>query len=143
MVTPINPKQLNARDGFLKNVTITSAQLLAINTTPITVLTAPVNTANALILSSVYATHAAGTAYASVNDLTLKYTNGSGVTLSTITASGFLDSASAVAFRATNAAGLVSFGAPVVITCGTGNPTTGTFDVKLRIKYRIERLPAF
>lgn len=143
MVSPITAKQLNAREGFVKNITITSAQLLAINSTPITVLAAPVNTGNALIIERIYATHAAGTAYATVNDLKFYYTNTSGGLAGTVTASGFLDSASAQGFTVDPSSCLVQAGAPIILTCSTANPVTGTFDLKISIRYRVNKIPAF
>lgn len=143
MVAFNSASEKNYRTGFTKLVTVTSAQLLAINTTPITIMTAPVNAANCIIIDSVVASIAAGTAYTSIHDLLIKYTNASGATAATITASGFLDQTAALSFYAIPASVIPVAGAALVITCATGDPATGTAAVKLRIRYRITQNPTF
>lgn len=91
----------NARrlPGFARRVTtITSAQLLALNATPISVVPAQ-GSGVAIIVERVAIYKPAGTAYAGVaagEDLVLKYTNGSGAQVSSvIETTGFLDQTTA------------------------------------------------
>lgn len=95
---------LNRNDGIqeiLGAVTtkaVTSAQLLALNATPITVVTAA-GAGLAIVPCRVAIYKPAGTAYAGVaagEDLVLKYTNGAGAQCSgVIETTGFLDQATA------------------------------------------------
>lgn len=143
MVTALTARQTNAREGIVKNVTLTNAQVLTLNTVPTVIMTAPLVSTNAIFITSIYATIAAGTAYASTNDILLKYTNASGAITGTITASGFLTSTAALGIRGSVASGLITPGAVIVATCGTGDPTTGTSPIKITIRYRIVRVQAF
>src|SRR5262245_32436968 len=66
--------------GAVRKFTRTSAQILALNATPITVLAAP-GTGLTTVVKQALAYKPAGTAYAGVattEDLALKYTNASG-----------------------------------------------------------------
>lgn len=131
--------------------TITSAQLLALNTTPITMIPAP--GANLMIkIVSWTVRHGTGTAYAGIaagEDLVLKYTDASGAVAATaIETTGFLDQTTAQ-IRLANA--LAGSGAaastpadltPVAnaaIVCHllSGNITTGDFPLYLFIEYDI------
>src|SRR5688572_20996969 len=84
--------------GASKYTQITSAQLLALFTTPQTVVAAP-GAGLAIIPSKVVIHKPAGTAYAGIaagEDLVLKYTNASGAQCSSvIEATGFLDQTTA------------------------------------------------
>lgn len=127
------------------DVTITSAQLLALNGTPQTVLAAP-GAGFANVLLDVIAYKAAGTAYAGIaagEDLSFKYTNGSGLEVAEIETTGFLDQATAQfryasTFKA--ASGISSIvpveNAAIVAQLLVGEITTGTSDLKLRLIYR-------
>lgn len=84
--------------GAIKKTTITSAQLLALNATPQTIIPAPgAGLANILTRLQVY--KPAGTAYGGIaagEDLVAKYTNGSGAQVSSvIETTGFLDQTTA------------------------------------------------
>lgn len=95
---------LNKEDGFneligaSKFFTITSAQLLALNATPQTVLAAPA-AGTAIVPTRLVLYKPAGVAYAGIasgEDLVLKYTNGSGAQCSgVIETTGFLDQTTA------------------------------------------------
>jgi hypothetical protein len=129
------------------DVTITSAELLALFTTPISILAAPgAGFANVIEGISLY--KAAGTAYAGVatgEDLMVSYTNAAGAQIGQVETTGFLDQATAQ-HRYMRAYGFVA-AAPVssitpvdngaiVISLLVGNIITGTSDLKLRIFYR-------
>lgn len=127
------------------DVTISSAELLALNGTPKTILAAPgVGFAN--LVDGVVAYKAAGTAYAGIaagEDLSIKYTNSSGLEVLEIETTGFLDQATAQtryasSFRA--ASGISSItpveNAAFIMMLLSGEITTGTSPLKLRIYYR-------
>jgi hypothetical protein len=125
---------------------ITSAQMLALNATPVTLVAAP-GAGRALILermqlwldynSAAYAGIAAG------EDISIKYTDGSGAAVAGVEATGFLD-ATADAFRwvkGYNAASSVSDFTPtanaaLVIQMLTGEITTGNSPLRYRLWYR-------
>lgn len=128
------------------DVTVTSAQLLALNATPKTIVAAP--GANlALIFEGMVAYKAAGTAYAGVaagEDLSVKYTDASGAEVAQCEVTGFLDQATAQTryVRAQAAASGNSAITPVanaalVLHMLTGEIITGNSDLKLRVYYRV------
>lgn len=127
------------------DVNITSAQLLALNATPKQILAAP-GAGLANILLGVVAYKAAGTAYAGIaagEDLSIKYTNAAGLEVAEIETTGFLDQATAQTRWATSfaaASGISSItpvaNAALMLMLLTGEITTGTSDLKLRVYYR-------
>jgi hypothetical protein len=125
--------------GALRKVTLTTAQILALNATPITVLAAP-GTGLTTVVKGVYAYKPAGTAYAGIaagEDLTLKYTNASGAIAAQIETTGFLDSASALMATAALPGGLATTNAALVASMLTGEIITGDSDVILWITYDV------
>lgn len=138
-------------EGFahFKDVTISSAQLLALNATPITLVAAP-GANKAIILEGVVAYHAGGTAYAGIaagEDISLKYTNGSGQEVAVIETTGFLDQTTAQVRYAKPQTGAIAAGtvssitpvanAALVAHMLVGEITTGDFALKLRVYYRV------
>jgi hypothetical protein len=128
------------------DVTISSAQLLALNATPRQILAAPgANLANVLVGVVIY--KAAGTAYAGIasgEDLSVKYTDGSGTELTRIETTGFLDQATAQTrysegYRAASGIADVTptANAALVMQLLSGEITTGNSPLKLRVYYRI------
>jgi len=128
--------------------TITSAQLLALNATPISVLGAP-GSGLVNIVEGVEFYKAAGTAYggiASGEDLSLKYTNSSGQEILVCETTGFLDQTTAQFRYARAQSGAISAGtvssivpvanAAVVCMLLSGEITTGDSALKLRLFYR-------
>jgi hypothetical protein len=78
-------------------LTLTSTQLLALETTPVTLLAAP-GAGFFIQLETVIVTKPAGTAYASVgagDDISIRETDGSGTQLAGIETTGFLDQTTA------------------------------------------------
>jgi len=127
---------------------VTSAQVLALNATPQTVVAAPA--AGWAIVPSLVAIHKpAGTAYGGIaagEDLVLKYTNGSGAQCSSvIEATGFLDQTTAqtrvARFPASTGAtaGDVTpvAAAAVVLHMLTGEITTGDSDLHVRVWFDV------
>jgi hypothetical protein len=129
-----------------RDVTISSAELLALNATPKELVPAP-GAGFALVLDSVVAYKAAGTAYAGIaagEDISIRYTDGSGTELTEIEATGFLDQAGAetrFAYPYRAASGVYSVeptaNAALVAHMLTGEITTGDSDLKMRVYYRI------
>lgn len=134
----------------LSKVTITSAQLLALNATPRTIVAAPpTGFVNIFLGMALY--KPAGTAYAGIaatEDLIAKYTNGSGQQVSGyVEPVGFLDQTTAqlryvtpVASLGTTTAGdITPLSAAIVLHLAVGEITTGTSDLIVWTWYR--RLP--
>ena len=126
-------------------VTLSSAQVLALNATPISVLAAPAaGFANMII--RVTASKAAGTAYAGIaagEDIVIRYTDASGSIAATIEATGFLDSTALTSSRAAVNSCLPVVAAALVAHMATGEVTTGDSPVKLRIVYETVPVPVF
>lgn len=132
------------------DIELTTAQLLALNATPIEVIPAP-GVGKAIIILGVKWEKPAGTAYAAIDvadDLLLKYINSSGEDLIHCETTGFLDQAtkqhrySYPAQLSTNvAAGLFAItpveNAKVVAHMNNGEVTTGNTSLFGRIYYKI------
>ncbi len=127
-------------------VTITSAQLLALNATPIEVVPAP-GANQAIVPTLVALRKEAGTAYTAGagEDVVLKYTNGSGDECSAqFDSGGFLDQTTEelrVGGGAPVADGLTTLepvaNAAVVAHLLVGEVTGGTGDLHVRVEYNI------
>ena len=127
--------------------TITSAELLALYTTPIELIPAPktgnvVDTTKAILINSIKATLSAGTAYDGVGageNLVISYTNASGQVIQTFETDGFLTLATgAKTINKPNVAPLlITAGANVVAHLLSGNVATGTGTLSFDIEYDI------
>lgn len=127
---------------------ITSAQLLALNATPVTILAAP-GAGLCIVPRLVQLYKPAGTAYADIaagDDLVLKYTDGSGAQCSSVCeATGFLDQTTAemriVGMPGSTGTTAGSYepvaDAAVVLHMLTGEVTTGTGGLVVRMFYDI------
>ena len=134
--------------GMQVSATITSAQLLALNATPQTVLAAQ-GSGIAIVPTRLIVYKPAGTAYAGIaagEDLVLKYTNGSGAQCSgVIETTGFLDQTSAqvryvgMPGSTSTTAGDVTpvANAAVVLHLLSGEITTGDQPLYLRMLYDV------
>lgn len=123
------------------DVTLTSAQLLALYTTPIDAIAAPPAGIALVPLAATLFLDYGGTAYdgiAAGEDLVLRYTDGSGAIAATVEATGFLD-ASADAHRHVTFAALATLtpAAKLVWHMTTGNIATGNSPLKTRVRYRL------
>ena len=134
--------------GPAPTVTVTSAQLLALNATPKTLVAAP-GAGFAIVPKRVVIYKPAGTAYAGIasgEDLVLKYTNGSGAQCSSvIETTGFLDQTTAQT-RVAHAPGSMTTvagdyapvaNAALVLHLLSGEITTGDSPLYVRVWYDI------
>lgn len=123
---------------FIKRFTLTSAQILTLNTTPITLITAFLN--SVIIIEGITARlNFNTTAYTGANNLEFRYTNGSGAKVTADMANTFLNSSSTaydqVAGVATELTPVLN--TPIVVVVPTANPATGNSTLDLFIKYRV------
>jgi hypothetical protein len=128
-----------------KDVIVTSAELLALFATPKTLIAAPGEN-RALIFEGAVVYKAAGTAYAGIaagEDLSVKYTDASGLEVGQIEATGFLDQTTAetryarphAAASGNNSIEPVA-NAALVLHMLTGEIITGDTGIKIRVFYR-------
>ena len=117
---------------------LTSAQILALNTTPITIVPKFLN--SFIIVEGITAElNFNATAYANANNLEFRYTNGSGAKVTADMASSFINSA-ATAYN--HVAGVTTeltpvLGADIVAFVPTADPITGDSVMNLFIRYRL------
>lgn len=123
-------------------VTVSSAELLALNASPKTLIAAPAAGKALILVAAELWLDFATTKYdgiAAGEDLTIRYTDGSGALLATIETNPFL-AAEADAFRyvepTTTAAITPVAEAPLVLHLSTGEIATGDSPLKLRLLYR-------
>lgn len=139
------------QEGVLQavDVTITSAELLALFATPKQVVAAP-GANKAIIFEGAVLHKPAGTAYAGIGateDLAFVYTNGAGLDVGVVETTGFLDQATAQtryckAQTGALAAGTVSDFVPaanaaLMLCLLVGEIITGTSDLLVRVYYRV------
>lgn len=127
--------------GRYVDKTITSAQLLALNATPITILPAP-GAGKAWVIDRVVLTLPYNSvAYAGIaagEDLAFKYTDAAGTTILTVEATGFLDATANAVRYAPGPTGLQTptINAAIVLHMLTGEIITGNSPLKIRMYYR-------
>lgn len=131
---------------FRRRVVVTSAQLLALFATPQTIVPAPgANKANVFVGALIR--KASGTAYAGIaagEDLSVKYTDASGVEVAQCEATGFLDQTTNQirwVRPQTAASGNSSItpiaNSPLVLHMLTGEIITGNSDLEIEVHYRV------
>lgn len=129
-----------------REVTVSSAELLALNATPKTIVPAP-GAGYALIFENATIRKAAGAAYAGIaagEDLSLRYTDGSGTELGQCETTGFLDQTTVQtrdvkSYRASSGISSVTptANAAIVLHMLVGEITTGDAALTVTINYRI------
>lgn len=125
--------------------TVTSAELLALNATPQEIVAAPEG-GNVLVVVDWAISTQGGVPYSGIaagEDLALKYTDASGnKAAQDIEATGFLDQPTPEIRLAAGVGGLSSNvtpadGAALVLHMLSGEITTGNFDLKVTVNYRV------
>lgn len=128
------------REIKYKKVVVTSAQLLALFTTPVTLVPAPTGD-RALVLDRILIVKPAGTAYAGIasgEDLVVKYTDASGAEVSVdIETEGFLDQTTIQRRQGMPDAAnqVLTKNAALVLHLLTGNITTGNSPLICHVWY--------
>jgi hypothetical protein len=138
---------LEAVESAIKfvDVTVSSAELLALFATPKTLVAAPaagfMNVFEGIVISK-----PAGTAYAGIaggEDLLVSYTDASGTALATLETTGFLDQATvqtryAPAYKAASGVNsLTPTNTSIVMSLLVGEIITGTSALNCRVYYRV------
>lgn len=143
MTTNYDSVTVNGRVEYLqRKVVITSAQLLALNAIPQTVIPAP-GAGKIIEFMSVVVHKPAGTAYAGIvagEDIAFKYTDGSGAQVNTSgETTGFLDQTTAQTrlFRQIAAEYTPVANAALVMQLLVGEITTGDSPLYVSINYRV------
>ena len=122
----------------LKRFTLTSAQILALNTTPITLIEAFIN--SVIIVEGITARlNFNTTAYTGANALEFRYTDASGAKVTADLSSAFLNSAATAYASVTGIEAQITpvLNAPIVVRVPTANPATGNSTLDLFIRFRI------
>jgi hypothetical protein len=128
---------------FFIRVTITAAQMLALNATPITVIPAPGAGRFIEFIGGSVALDYNANAYSGIaagEDLVLRYTNGSGVIVSTtLETTGFLDQTAdqVRTFKGIATDYVPAVNAPIVLHMTTGEITTGDSPLYLNLVFRV------
>lgn len=146
LISNVQASSLEEGVQRITDVTITTAQLLALFTTEVALIAAP-GANKAIIFEGAVLHKPAGVAYAGIaagEDLSISYTDSSGLEVARVETTGFLDSTSALSryAHAYQAASGISSIVPVanaalVAHLLVGNIITGDSDLLLRIYYRI------
>lgn len=138
----INPVVIANDTGVVTaNLTITSAQLLALHGTPQPLVAAP-GAGKALILVDAQFDmpyNSIGYTVGGSSDLEIRYTNGSGQLAATIETTGFLDQTSEqfrFAYPASAAAIAPVANAALVLDIASAEVTAGNSTLKVRVRYR-------
>lgn len=118
--------------------TLTSAEVLALNTTPISLVSAPVAWSYIIVDRITASIDFTAAAYATNTTMEFRYTNGSGTKVTADIASLL----AATADKIQSVWGIeteitLTSAASVVATVATGDPVTWDSDVKVTIEYRI------
>lgn len=128
--------------GTAAVVTVSTAQVKLLNTTPVTLVEAP-GAGKALILDeATFLLDYATTKYDGIaegEDLNIRYTNGSGALVATVEATGFLDQ-EADTLRHVKAATsdfAPAANAALVLYMATGNIAMGDSPLKVRVRYHV------
>lgn len=119
-------------------VTLTSAQILALNTTPQTLVAAPGAGKSISIDEIIFKAPASGaTAYTGANAVEVRYTDGSGAKATGDIAAAALNSVSGRVDKAVAAAVTAVVNSPVVAVVPTANPAAGNGTVTFDVIYRV------
>jgi hypothetical protein len=125
------------------NVTVSSAELLALNATPKQLVAAPGVGQALILIDAQFSLPYNSVAYAgiaSAEDLEIRYGSGSGQLVATIETTGFLDqtaTASRHIYPSSSAAISPAENAALILDLASGEITTGNSPLKVRVRYRL------
>jgi hypothetical protein len=123
-----------------QRVTLTSAQILALFTTPITLIAAP-GAGMYVSVDEIVGILKFGTiAYTGANAGIVSYTSGAGAAATSAPAAAWINSASTTAVKLVGVAVTPVANAPVVLSVGTANPGAGDGTMTLDVSYRVVSL---
>ncbi len=137
--TAVPDFQAEEIDTLETEVTLTSAQILALNTTPIALLAAP-GAGKFLVIENIVGYNEYGTTtYAFDGALEIRYTDASGAKVTADFAELAFAEAAAAAYQVAAPATVVPVAnaAIVAYAAGASDPTTGDGDFRFNIKYRV------
>ena len=138
-----------AHKEYVTKITLTTAQVLALYTTPISLVATPGANKAIIFLDALMLLDYVSAAYDGVHadeDLIISYTNGSGEVVATIETTGFVDQVndelryvtpSAGADAADNGYIIPVSNAALVISLKTGNIATGNSPIDIVIHYKV------
>ena len=128
--------------GQIAVVTLSSAQILALNATPVSLISAPGSGKSIVVDEALFKMTFGTIAYTGTNNLELRYTNGSGTKVTgDFDKTAFLNIASGSAiYAAKGVALLVTSNAPVVAVVPTADPGAGDGVITGFIKYHVVTL---
>lgn len=128
------------------DTTLSTAQILLLNTTPISLVAAP-GSGLVLLPVALYATltYVAAAYSANAAGFTVRYTNGSGQTTAMTLTQGFIQSSANAIFHVVAGATAIIpvANAALVAYADSANPTTGDSAIKIRVFYRVLANPVF
>lgn len=132
----VHEKAIPAQQMAVRKVALTSAQILALNTAPQTLVPAP-GAGRAIVVHEITARLTYGSAaYATNTTMEFRYTNGSGTKVAVDMASLLAATANKTQRVPTAAAEMtLTANAPVVVNAATGNPATGNSSVEFTVRY--------
>lgn len=122
-------------------VTLTAAQVKALNTTPITLVAAPGAGMYVSVIEVLATLNYGTTQFTGANNVELRYTNGSGAKVTGDLASSWLNGSATAAVKAIAAAVTPVANAAVVAAVPVANPGAGDSTVSVDIYYRVVKLP--
>jgi len=127
-------------------VTIPTASVLTLNSTPFTLIAAP-GAGLVIVPVALYSTmtYNSATYAANAAGFSVRYTDGSGASTAMTLTQAYIQSAASAIFNINAGTTAITpvANAPLVLYADTANPTTGNSDLKIRIWYRIVANPAF
>lgn len=121
----------------LRRTTITPAQVLALNGTPVEIV--PALGPGVIIIVEAITAYISykGTAYVSANDLQFRYTDGSGAVVAVAIPNNFLQATASEARQTLGDTGYVaSADEPIVAVVPVADPTTGNSPITFLVSYR-------
>lgn len=125
-------------DSQVAVVTIPTASVLALNTTPYTLLPAPAAGSRNVVESIEAKLAYVSATYTGANALEIRYTNGSGVKATGDIPSTFIDTSSGTGYyHVVGAAGVPVAAAAIVAYVPTANPAVGDSAIVLTIRYHV------